>query len=240
MNRLDPSLVSIQMIEELANSDDHAKRMAASVLLWDCAEVAPGYVPIGRLGRLARPSGEDWYVQAPAMAATKQLLRRRRAARIVFDALAASSDSDDRYAVAAALEDVASVDAFAVPRDLAEQLARDRDPRVAVKAAKLVDALPESPKEARDPGSPFGLLSSPSTVGPELAERRLDRSTRAVDLVPRITALLPDAEVSLEESPVGLGLEVHVRSYKKLPEAILERLGQWLPRLTSTCPWEPS
>lgn len=41
INRLDPSLVAIEVIENLANSDEHAKRMSAAVMLWDRAEVAP-------------------------------------------------------------------------------------------------------------------------------------------------------------------------------------------------------
>jgi hypothetical protein len=120
INRLDPSLLPIEAIEELATEDDIAKRMSAAMLLWDRAEVAPEEVPLGLLGRLALPSTEDWNVQAPAMAATKQLLLRRRAARIVFDRLARSDDAEDRFAVAEALLDVAQIKATAVPRDLTQ------------------------------------------------------------------------------------------------------------------------
>ena len=77
------------------------------------------------------------------MAATKPLLLHRRAARIVLDMLAPVNDSDDRYAVAAALLDVASVDIHTavLPRDLAEKLARDRNELVATKAREVVAAL---------------------------------------------------------------------------------------------------
>ena len=157
INRLDSSLIGNDVVEELGNSDDFTTRSSAATLLWDRAEVAPDSVPLGLLGRLALPSTEDWYVQAPAMAATKQLLLHRRAARIVLDTLAASVYADDRYAVAAALLDVASIDATAVPRDLAEKLAHDRDHLVATKAREVIAALGDCTDDGRDPRSPFGL-----------------------------------------------------------------------------------
>lgn len=126
-------------------------------MLWDRAEVAPEAVPLGLLGRLARPATEDWYVQAPAMAATKQLLLRRRAARIILDELAKSRDAEDRHAVASALLDVAQFDLWAVPRDLAERLAQDDDGLVAAKGREVLDAIARRPPEGRDPLSPFGL-----------------------------------------------------------------------------------
>jgi hypothetical protein len=90
------------------------------------------------------------------VAATKQLLLRRRAARIIFDELAQSDDPDDRYAVAAALIDLASVDPTAVPQDLATKLAGDGNDLVAGKAQELIAMLGDH-TEARDPRSPFGL-----------------------------------------------------------------------------------
>jgi hypothetical protein len=157
MNRLDLSLVSPDIIEQLANNRDFSTRSVAAHLLWDRADVAPDLVPLGLLARLAIPAGEDWYVQAPAMAAVKQLLLRRRPARMIFDDLARNKDSDNRYAAAAALLEVARVDPRAVPGDLAERLAEDKDEQVAGKAAELLDLLRASPTVERDHLSPFGL-----------------------------------------------------------------------------------
>ena len=157
ISRLDPSLVSLEAIEQLANAGDFSTRSTAANLLWDRAEVAPNDVPLGLLGRLALPAGEDWYVQAPAMAAVKQLLLHRRAARIIFDTLATSKHADNRYAVAAALLDVAAVDPRAVPRDLAERLTVDEDELVAGKAAEVLAALGSNAAETRDHRSPFGI-----------------------------------------------------------------------------------
>jgi len=157
INRLDPRLIDIDLIEELACSDDFSKRSSSAVLLWDRATVDPGAVPVGLLGRLARPAAEDWYVQAPAMAATKQLLLRRREARVIFDRLACSSNPEDRYAVAIALLDVAQFDVWAVPRDLATRLSRDEDELVAGKGRELLQAVGNRSEDDRDPLSPFGL-----------------------------------------------------------------------------------
>lgn len=157
INRLDPSLVSIELIEELSGSDDLTKRSIAAMLLWDRAEVAPGEVPLALLGRLALPSTEDWYVQAPAMAAVKQLLLRRWPARIILDRLAESEDPVDRYAVAAALLDIAQVDRWVAPRDLVVKLAEDGDGQVAAKGREALAVIADRPEGERDPRRPFGL-----------------------------------------------------------------------------------
>lgn len=157
LHRLDPSLISAELIEELAASDDFSVRSSAAILLWDRAEVAPGEVPLGVLGRLALPADEDWYVQAPAMAAVKLLLLKRRPARAIFDSLAVSGDPVDRFAVAEALLDVARVDPIAAPRDLAERLAMDPDEEVASKGKEALAAIPKRDENEHDPLSPFGL-----------------------------------------------------------------------------------
>lgn len=87
LSRVDHSLVSLDVIEELSLSPSTEHRMAAMFLLWDLAEDSPGQVPLGILGRLARPSDEDWYVQAPAMAITKPLMLHRKHARLISIAL---------------------------------------------------------------------------------------------------------------------------------------------------------
>jgi hypothetical protein len=76
IDRLDPTLVGIALVEDLASSDDFSLRSCAAMLLWQKAEIGPHQVPLPLLGRLARPATEDWYVQAPAMAAVKQLMLR--------------------------------------------------------------------------------------------------------------------------------------------------------------------
>lgn len=157
LSRLDPSLITNEKVEALVMSDDYSVRSTAAALLWDRAEVAPADVPLGLLAKLALPSSEDWYVQAPAMAAAKVLLLRRRSARLIFDKLAASDDPEDRYAVAAALLDVAHVDSWAAPRNLARRLAADDDEQVASMGKQALAAIPERSEHEQDPRSPFGL-----------------------------------------------------------------------------------
>lgn len=158
LSRVDHSLVSPDAIEELSLSHVTEHRIAAIFLLWDLAEASPGHVPLGILGRLARPANEDWYVQAPAMAITKLLMLHRRHARLILDRLARSSNPHDRHEVAVVLVDLASVDASAVPPDLAKQLAKDCDTLVAGKAREVVDVLETLPKGAYEKRfGPFGI-----------------------------------------------------------------------------------
>jgi hypothetical protein len=157
-SRVDHSLVPPDVIEELSLSPITEHRIIAIFLLWDLAEASPGQVPLGILGRLARPADEDWYVQAPAMAITKLLMLHRKYARLILDRLARSSKPQDRHEVADALADLATVDASAIPPDLAKQLAKDSDALVASKASEVVDALKTLPEDAYEKRfGPFGI-----------------------------------------------------------------------------------
>jgi hypothetical protein len=141
VDRLDPTLVKIDVVEAMATSGDFTLRSSAAVLLRQWVEASPGRVPLALPGRLARPTAEDWYVHSAARAGAKQLLLRRASARIVFDWMAASKDPVDRqYAVSDLLE-VARQEPRAVPAELAESLANDTDESVASTAAELVHAI---------------------------------------------------------------------------------------------------
>ena len=146
--RLDHTLVTIEAIEELASRDVVASRMGAAILLEDLGQVAPAEVPLGLLARLALPSKEDWYVQAPAMALTEHLMLHRPDARVILDGLSMSTDANDRFEAARALVDLCQVDPAAVPSDLAKQLAKDPEPVVAAEAKKVSTRLKELPKNA--------------------------------------------------------------------------------------------
>ncbi len=148
-NRLDPTLVPITIIEELANAEDFTKRSSAAMMLWERAEVAPAEIPLGLLGKLAVPSREDWYVYAPAMAATKQLLLHRQAAWAILNHLASSQDDQDRYEASRALADVASIDPYLVPIDLAERLSHDPDDAVSEAARQALQAIRALPPDTR-------------------------------------------------------------------------------------------
>lgn len=158
LGRIDHSLVPLSAIEELSLSPVTEHRIVAIFLLEDLSDSMPGQVPLGLLGRFARPADEDWYVQAPAMAIAKQLMLSRQHTRVIFDRLADSEDAQDRYEVAAALADLASVEASAVPPDLAARLAKDDDELVAKKAREVIDALAKLPENAYVKRfGPFGI-----------------------------------------------------------------------------------
>jgi hypothetical protein len=140
-DRIDPSLVRVQVVEALSQSESFSIRSCAAVLLWQWAESHPGRVPLALLGRLAKPVTEDWYVQAPAMAAVKHMMLQRPDARVIVDALTYSDDAEERYAAARALLDVARVTTLVVPRDTAERLAQDSDADVAGQGVELLSAI---------------------------------------------------------------------------------------------------
>jgi hypothetical protein len=137
---LDAALVPNEMIEAMAAHPGYPARACAANLLRDRAASAPFDVPVGLLGRLARPGTEDWCVWAPAMAAAQELVLHRRAAYVIFESLAASADIRDRFAVAVALLGVAAARPAAVARGLAQRLAGDPDPLIAVKAREVMAA----------------------------------------------------------------------------------------------------
>jgi hypothetical protein len=140
-DRLDPTLVTLEEVEELTASTHSSLRGCAAVLMWQWAQSLPGRVPVPLLTRLTLPSKEDWYVHAGARCGAKTLLLRRAAARAIFDRMAASRDKEDRSCAATDLLQIAEVEPRAVPADLARKLARDRDADVAEWGAKVVRAI---------------------------------------------------------------------------------------------------
>jgi hypothetical protein len=138
---LDAVLVPNEMIEAMAAHSRYPARACAANLLRDRSASAPFDVPVELLGRLARPGSEDWLVWASAMAATAELVLHRRAAYVIFDSLAASADTRDRFAVAVALLGVAAVRPAAAARGLAQRLADDPDPLIAAKAREVLTAI---------------------------------------------------------------------------------------------------
>ncbi|MHB2028662.1 MAG: hypothetical protein ACYCPT_07575, partial [Acidimicrobiales bacterium] len=139
--RIDPALVEMAWIEQLTMSSVHQLRMSAAMMLWDLAVTSPGTVPLDLIAKLAKPSTEDWYVYAPALAAAKQLALTRRAGLDIILDLARSLEADDRDYAIGALVDLARVDPALIPIEPVEGLASDTDASVAERAADLLAAL---------------------------------------------------------------------------------------------------
>jgi hypothetical protein len=161
---LDPVLVPNEMIEAMAAHPGYPARACAANLLRDRATSAPFDVPVELLGRLATPGTEDWLVWASAMAATAELVLHRRAGYVIFEALAASADTRDRFAVAVALLGVAAVRPAAVARGLAQRLAGDPEPLIAAKAAEVLTAIEQvTERDHAECYRRFWALSRPSS-----------------------------------------------------------------------------
>lgn len=157
---VDPELIDAAWIEPLVESDIFQHRAAAALLLWDQAVVNPGTVPLDYLAKLAKPSTEDWYVYAPAMAAVKELaLTRLGALKIVLD-LADSPEATDRDAAVSALSGISSVDPAIVwgfAREHLGRLAHDADEGVAKSAFDLLTRLNVLDPDTRHVYGRFGL-----------------------------------------------------------------------------------
>jgi hypothetical protein len=147
---IDPQLARPRLVEELASREDIASRMAAAMILESLGKAAPALVPLGLLGRLARPADEDWYVQTPAMQAVARMIARRFESRVILDGLVRSTDATDRFAVGSALLEVAHAKPEAVPPDLVEALVTDDDPLVAEKGRELRTLLEPLPPDSYD------------------------------------------------------------------------------------------
>lgn len=157
INKLDTSIVGYELIEKMTQSSDFSIRSCSAMLLWGKAEAVPGEVPIDLVGRLARPN-EDWYVFAPAMAATKQLILSREDAYIILEELAISKETEDRQTVVDALLDIAKKDPIAVKRSLVQYLANDTDQSIVQTANKILDLISDiTDKQGAYRDSPFRL-----------------------------------------------------------------------------------
>ena len=147
---IDPQLARPQLVEELGSREDIASRMAAAMILESLARVDPALVPLGLLGRLARPADEDWYVQSPAMNAVTRLMSRQHQCRVILDHLARSADPTDRFGVGDVLLELAQAKPQSVPPDLVEALVRDGDPLVAEKGREVLKLLEPLPPDSYD------------------------------------------------------------------------------------------
>lgn len=157
-SRIDSSVVTESMIEQLAMSPVTQHRMSAAMILWDRSETSPGTVPLDLIGKLARPALEDWYVFSPALGAAKQLaLSRKSALQIILD-LATGLDATDRDYAIRSLTDLARVDPAIVPVDPVRRLTRDPDESIAEAAARLLSILEAvTDEERRNRYGQFGL-----------------------------------------------------------------------------------
>ena len=104
--KLAPSLVGRHQLGRLVSHRDRSVRSTAASICHDWALDFPQLVPIDMLLKLAVPD-EDWYVEAPAVAALKTLVRAIPPVLQVFLSSLRSANPDERIHAAQALAEIA-------------------------------------------------------------------------------------------------------------------------------------
>jgi nucleoside phosphorylase len=103
---LSPSLIDRGALAHMANHADFSIRASAASICLELASYTPDRVPVDILIALS-VHNEDWYVQAPANAALKTMLRAMPMIFRIFLGRLRSADPQEREHAAAALADVA-------------------------------------------------------------------------------------------------------------------------------------
>ncbi len=123
---LAPRLVDYSVLRKMASHKDFSVRSTAASICMDLANFAPDQVPVDILLKLS-VFNEDWYVQAPANAALKTLVRSMPGVLRIFFSRLVSDDPEECAHSAAALRDIASEEPELLDRaELAQHLTRVR------------------------------------------------------------------------------------------------------------------
>jgi len=121
------------------------------------AQYAPELVPVDILERLA-VHDEDWYVQAPANAALKAMVRAIPATLHIFFSRLRSSDAEEREHAASALADIARKEPELLDAEqLCSEIGRLEKLRGMDALARLKKALIEVEKTERAEGYKYGI-----------------------------------------------------------------------------------
>jgi nucleoside phosphorylase len=147
---LSPDLIDRGMLSYLAVHSDFSNRASAASICMVLANYAPSRVPIDIAIRLSRHD-EDWYVQAPANAALKTLVRSMPNVQRVYFTRLRSSDRFEREHAATALLGIARqepelIDRKAMKHELAllrslGDKTSERQIKTALTQKELPDAL---------------------------------------------------------------------------------------------------
>jgi hypothetical protein len=104
--KLAPLLIGRPQLSRLASHRNFSVRATAASICHDWALDFPHLVPIDMLLKLAVPN-EDWYVEAPALAALKTLVRALPPVLQIFFSGLRSENPDERIRAAQALAEIA-------------------------------------------------------------------------------------------------------------------------------------
>ena len=103
---LAPWLIDRRQLNRMATHGNYSVRSTAASICHNWSLDFPGLVPIDILLKLSVPN-EDWYVEAPAVAALKTLVRTIPAVLRIFFVRLGSQNPDERLHAAQALDDIA-------------------------------------------------------------------------------------------------------------------------------------
>jgi len=104
---LAPSLVDRRVLKTMADHKNFSVRSSAAFICMNLAQFAPELVPLDIIEKLS-VHDEDWYVQAPANAALKAMVREIPSVLYIFFSRLHSLNSEERGHAASMLVDVAS------------------------------------------------------------------------------------------------------------------------------------
>jgi len=113
---LNPDLMDRLTLNKMAGHPDFSVRSAAASICWRWAQFAPDRVPIDMLLSLSKYD-EDWYVQAPANAALKDMAGSVPGVLEIFYSRVRSSDPEEREHAAACILDVATQEPSLLDKD---------------------------------------------------------------------------------------------------------------------------
>jgi nucleoside phosphorylase len=103
---LAPRLFTHAVLSRMTNNSDFSVRSSAASICMDLAQYAPDRVPVDLLIKLS-VHNEDWYVETPAIAALKAMVRSMPAVLGIFFARLRSEQAEERTHAAQALAEIA-------------------------------------------------------------------------------------------------------------------------------------
>ena len=155
--KLTPWLMDHEQLSRMAHHQNFSVRSAAASICMEWAQIAPDRVPLDLLLKLSA-FDEDWYVEAPANASLKTMVRSCPAVLRIFYTRLQSADEDERVHAAAAIRDIADREAnvFDAKRLREElRLLRELGDKEAAKA--VASALSKCRKARRPRRIRYGL-----------------------------------------------------------------------------------
>jgi hypothetical protein len=151
-------LISQEQIYQLSKHNNFSVRSCAASICWNLSEFAPDRVPLDVRMQLS-VFDEDWYVEAPANAALKTLVRSCRAVLRIYHQRLLSENEEEASHAAAALRDIAEHEPGLLDRARLSDAAASLKKRGNDEATRLLsEALVKTKGVARIPtGGPYGL-----------------------------------------------------------------------------------